>query len=136
MSYLVRAEGLGKYDNWIHTFPKGISDMCHPRFKLGWLCIILVVIFRTVVVIFIGGKLKQCFSHCILQPSSGILCLSGHRNDSAWEIIFKVWLLIKQGVQEIWRFYSNTDVIVFPAYQSENNLKKFPREVSWGEFKI
>ena len=24
-------------------------------------------------------------------------CLSGNRNDSIWEIIFKVWLLIKQG---------------------------------------
>ena len=31
----------------------------------------------------------QCFSRCILRSSLGILCLSGHRNDSAWEIIFK-----------------------------------------------
>ena len=35
-----------------------------------------------------GGKLKQCFGHCILLPSSGVPCLSGHRNDSTREIIF------------------------------------------------
>ena len=67
----------------------------------------------------------QCFSHCILQSSSGVLCLSGHKNDSTWEIIFKVWLLIKQGIQEIWRCYSNNDVIVFHVYQSKKPPKKF-----------
>ena len=33
---------------------------------------------------------SQRFGHFILQPSSGVSCLSGHRNDSTWEIIFKV----------------------------------------------
>ena len=45
---------------------------------------------------------SQRFSRCILQPSSGVPCLSGHRNDLTWGIIFKVWLLIKQGIQEIY----------------------------------
>ena len=62
----------------------------------------------------------QCFSCCILWPFSGLPYLSGHRNDSTWEIIFKVWLLVKQGVQEI-RCYSNNDVIVFYACQSEKH---------------
>ena len=34
----------------------------------------------------------QYFGHCILQPSSGVPCLSKHRNDSTRKIIFKVWL--------------------------------------------
>ena len=33
---------------------------------------------------------SQHFGRCILRPSSGVPCLSGHRNDSTWEIIFKV----------------------------------------------
>ena len=46
----------------------------------------------------------QCFSRCILQPFSDAPCLSGHKNDSTWEIIFKVWLLIKQviSLKTIW----------------------------------
>ena len=36
----------------------------------------------------------QGFGRCILWPSSGVPCLSGHRNNSTWEIIFKVWPLI------------------------------------------
>ena len=66
----------------------------------------------------------QRFGHCILWPSLGVPCLSEYRNDSTWEIIFKVWLLIKQGVQKLWRSYSNNDVIVLHAYQSE----KFPKK--------
>ena len=43
----------------------------------------------------------QHFGCCILWPSAGVHCLSGHRNESTWEIISKVWLLIKQGVHEV-----------------------------------
>ena len=57
--------------------------------------------------------LTQPFGRCILRLSSGVPCLSGHRNDSTGEIILQLWLLIKQGVQEIWRWYSNDDIIVF-----------------------
>ena len=32
---------------------------------------------------------SQRFGRCILRPSSGVSCLSGHRNDSTWEYIFK-----------------------------------------------
>ena len=31
---------------------------------------------------------SQRFGRCIHRPSSGVPCLSGHRNDSTWEIIF------------------------------------------------
>ena len=40
------------------------------------------------------------FGRCILRPSSGVPCLSGHRNNSNRKIIFIVWLLIKLGVQK------------------------------------
>ena len=43
----------------------------------------------------------QRFSCCILQPSSGVPCLSGYGNDSTRRIIFNVWQLIKQVLQEI-----------------------------------
>ena len=39
-----------------------------------------------------------CFDCCILWPFSGVPCLSGYGNHSVWEIICKVWLLIKRGV--------------------------------------
>ena len=39
------------------------------------------------------------FGCCILLPFSSVPCLSEHRNDSTWEVIFNVWLLIKQGIQ-------------------------------------
>ena len=65
----------------------------------------------------------QCFSCCILRPSSG-LPLTEYGNYSTWEIIFKDWLLVKQGIQEIWRCYSNNDTIVFRIYQSKKHHKK------------
>ena len=46
------------------------------------------------------GKLEHNDGCSILWPSSSVPCLSGHRNNSTWEIIFKVWLLIKHGVQQ------------------------------------
>ena len=64
----------------------------------------------------LGFFFSQRFVRCILRPSSGVPCLSGHRNDLTWEIILKIWLLIKQGVQELWRSFANNDVIVFHAY--------------------
>ena len=36
-----------------------------------------------------------------------------------------VWLLIKQGFQERCRSYTNNDIIVFHAYQSEKHHEKF-----------
>ena len=33
----------------------------------------------------------QCFGRCILWLSSDVPCLSGHKNDSTWEIFFKLW---------------------------------------------
>ena len=47
----------------------------------------------------------KCFGCYILWPSSGVPCLSECRNHSTWKIFFKVWQLIKQGIQELWRFY-------------------------------
>ena len=35
---------------------------------------------------------ETCFSCCILRPSLGVLCLSGYKNGSPMETIFKVWL--------------------------------------------
>ena len=67
----------------------------------------------------------QHFSHYILQLSSGFPCLSVHRNDSTRKIFFKVWLLIKQGVQELWRSYQNNDVIIFYANQFKKHHKTF-----------
>ena len=52
-------------------------------------------------------------------------CLSGHRNDSTRETILKVWLLIKQGIKKLWKFYSINDLIIFHAYQSKKRHKKF-----------
>ena len=69
-------------------------------YQINFLCIILVIIFRTVVLIFIVVSWNKHFGCCILQLSSGIPSLSEHRNDPTWEIIIKVWLLIKQGIQE------------------------------------
>ena len=43
--------------------------------------------FLTIVFGFI--LFSQRFGCCILRPSSGVPCLSGHRNDSTREIIFK-----------------------------------------------
>ena len=42
-----------------------------------------------------------------------------------WGIISKVWLLVKRRIQEIWRCYSNDDVIVIHARQSEKHHKDF-----------
>ena len=51
---------------------------------------------------FYGDMLKtQRFGRYILQPSSDTPCLSEYRDDSIWEIIFKIWLLFKQDVQEL-----------------------------------
>ena len=74
--------------------------------------------FRTIVFIFI-----VCFFHHVSAAVSSSLpqvslVYLGNRNDSTWEIIFKVWLLIKQGIQELWRSFANNDVIVFHAYPS------------------
>ena len=51
-------------------------------------------------------KKKSTNIDCLFVP-----CLSEYRNDSTGEIIFKVWLLIKQGIQELWRSYSINDVV-------------------------
>ena len=71
--------------------------------------------FRTIVFV-LFFFFSQYFDRSILRISSGAPCLSGHRNDSTWEIIFKIWLLIKQGVQELCRSFANKDIIVFHAY--------------------
>ena len=58
-------------------------------------------------------------------PSYMILTLSWclkNRIGSRWK------KLIKQGVQELWRSYSNNNVIVFHADQSEKHHKKFPEK--------
>ena len=44
--------------------------------------------FRTIVFVFI--VLSQRFSRCILRLSSGVPCLSGHRNDSNFKNDFQV----------------------------------------------
>ena len=71
-------------------------------------------------------KLKYNF---LLTVSSSLpqmfFCLSEKTNNSNWEIILKVWLLIKWGVWELWRSYLNNDIIVFHTYQSEKHHKKF-----------
>ena len=54
----------------------------------------------TVVLIFIVVSWNITFRLLYPRSSSGVPCLSGHRNDPIWEIILKVRLLIKQGVQE------------------------------------
>ena len=61
--------------------------------------------FRTIVFVFIGG-FSQRFGRCIIRPSSGVSCLSGHRNDSTREIIFKVWLLINKWFPCLNHFYA------------------------------
>ena len=83
---------------------------------------ILSVIYQTVVLIFIVVSCNTMF--WLLYPPGGPF-LSGHRNDSSWEILFKVWLLTNQSVQEIWRCYLDNNVI-FHAYQFEKYHK-----VSW-----
>ena len=49
----------------------------------------------------------QRFSRFVPRSSSGVSCLYGHRNDSTWWIIFKVWLLIKKGFisEKVYRCY-------------------------------
>ena len=49
---------------------------------------------------------------CWPLPEVSFVYLGTEMNQPG-EIISKVWLLIKQGVQELW-YYSNNDVIVFP----------------------
>ena len=68
------------------------NDYHHPS-SFKWYTTISVRVFRLLSLSLLF--FPQCFGHCILQPSSGVPCLSGHRNDSTWEIIFKVWLLKK-----------------------------------------
>ena len=71
--------------------------------------------FRTIVFVFIGYffiTFRPVYPPAFLRCP----CLSGHRNNSTREIIFKVWLLIKLGVQELWRSFASNDVIVFYAY--------------------
>ena len=50
------------------------------------------VIFQTDVLIFIVFSCNATF-----QPSSGVPSLFGYGNDPTREIIFKVWLSVKQG---------------------------------------
>ena len=71
---------------------------------------------------FYCGKLKHNVSASVF-PSLFQVSIVYQWNDSTWEIIFKVWLLIKQGVQELWRSYSNNDIIDFLTYQSEKHHK-------------
>ena len=92
-----------------------VSDLkivlfCALFFGLLSLSLLLVVI-------------TQRFGRCILRPSSGVPCLCGYGNDLTGEIIFKVWLLIKQDVQETWRYYSNNNVIVFHVNQPKKHHK-------------
>ena len=77
----------------------------------------------------LSSVVTQRLGCCILRLSSGVSCLSGHRNDSTKEIILKVWLLIK-GVQEIWRCYLNNDVIVFTPVNSRSIARRFSRRLN------
>ena len=81
------------------------------------------MIFWILVLIFIIISCNNVSATESSSLSQVYLCLSGYGNDSAREIIFKVWLLIKQGVQEI--CYSNNDIIVFHVCQSKKHHKKF-----------
>ena len=64
--------------------------------------------------------------------SSGFPWLSEYRNDSTWEIIFKVWLLIKQDIQESWRSYWNNDVIVYRAkYRKKHPTMNSKCKIQW-----
>ena len=71
-------------------FDKQISV---PRFSnVFW--IFICKSFRTIVYrLYCLFFSPQNFGRCILRPSTGVPCLSGHRNDSTREVIFKVWLL-------------------------------------------
>ena len=79
----------------------------------AWFAIFYVLFFGLLSSSLLLLIVTQRFGCCTLQSSSGVLCLSEYRNDSTWEIIFKVWLLIKQSIQEIWRCCSKNDIIVF-----------------------
>ena len=103
---------------YIKVFTNNLTTNLHT-----YIYFILIAIFWTYHLYW--GELKQCFGRSILWPSLGVPCFSGHRNDSTREIIFKVWLLIKQDVQKPWKSYSNNDIIVFYAYQSKKHQKKF-----------
>ena len=81
----------------------------------------MCVIFWTVVLIFIVVSCNTMFQPLYPLAILRWLCLFGHRNDSTWEVIFIVWLLIKQSIQELWRCYSNNGIIVFHANQSEKH---------------
>ena len=54
--------------------------------------------FWTIVFVFIVF-FSQRFGRCILRPSSVVPCLSGNRNDSTWEILFKFWLKMISQIQ-------------------------------------
>ena len=116
-----------------HTHTKlliacSLTKTCFIRLNFlneAWSAIFCVWFFQLLSSSLLLLVVTQRFGRCVLQPSSGDPCLSGHRNDSTWEIIFKVWLLIKQGIQKLWRSYSNNNVIVFHTYQSEKYHKKF-----------
>ena len=75
----------------------------------------------------------QRFGRCILQPSSCVSYLSGHRKNSTWEIILKVSLLIKQGFQELWRSYSNNDRHCFSRLSIRKGLREVSRHVCCGK---
>ena len=97
-------------------------------FIYKYICSIFCVLFFGLLSSSLLLVVTQCFGCCILWPCSGFPYLSGYGNNLIWEIIFKVWLLGKQGIQEIWRSYSNNDVIVFHVYQSEKHYKKFHKK--------
>ena len=77
----------------------------------------------------------QCFGCCILQPSSGIPCLSGHRNNSTWWIIFKIkfqkwfqklnhfYAQINEGHLRKARGYSSQNVLTYHNSQKKSQPK-------------
>ena len=77
-----------KWKYLIKTIYDMMTNYLSEFLRRGLKCNILCVIFWTIIHIFI--VVTQCFGHCIHWPSSGVPCLSGQRNDSTREIIFKV----------------------------------------------
>ena len=92
-----------KFDCWLYKAFKNYKNYLFGFLRWAGCAIFCVWFFGPLSSSLILLVLTQRFGWCILRPSSGVFYSCGHRHDSTQEIIFKAWLFIIQGIQELLR---------------------------------
>ena len=111
---------------WLNLVFNYLSEFLRCKLMRNMLC----AIFRTVTLIFIVIICNTTFWP--LYPPAFFrypLFIRVWKWFNPGNHFFKMWQLVKQGVQEIWSCYSNNDVIGSHAFQPRSISKCFSRTV-------